>query len=139
MSFFFTDSSQFPFHLLTELCKMLFICIGSGQYDAYVNVPFGVARYKEKLFVAIPRRNPGIPSTLNVVELNGSPPHLNPLVMGYPNYQLNELNVSFTEHSLRVTYSNPKNHKLILFTANEQWNEQAGTENHFSIQVSCLG
>jgi hypothetical protein len=28
-------------------------------YDAYVNVPFGLSHYKNKLFVAIPRRNRG--------------------------------------------------------------------------------
>lgn len=63
-------------------------------YDAYVNVPFGLSNYKNRLFVSVPRRNPGIPATLNVVELKGKPPHTNPLLMGYPSYQMNSLSVS---------------------------------------------
>ena len=62
-------------------------------YNASVNVPFGLAYYDGKLFVALPRRNPGIPSTLNIVVLNGDPPHLNPLLTAYPNYQMTALDV----------------------------------------------
>jgi dopachrome tautomerase len=66
----------------------------SMLYDSYVNVPFGVSRYKSKLFVTVPRHNPGIPATLNVVELKGNPPYINPLLVGYPSYQMNSLSVS---------------------------------------------
>lgn len=65
-----------------------------SYYNASVNVPFGIAHYKSKLFVAVPRRNRGVPSTLNVVELSGNAPYINPLLRGYPNYQMNTLNVS---------------------------------------------
>lgn len=80
-----------------------FQCLHSDSvaYNATVNIPFGVAHYRSKsnpsivkLFVSIPRRNPGIPSTLNVVELNGNSPHLNPLLIGYPSYQVNTPSVS---------------------------------------------
>lgn len=63
-------------------------------FNASVNVPFGLDYHEGMLFVAIPRRNPGIPATLNVVELVGSVPHINPLLKGYPDYQTNALNVS---------------------------------------------
>ncbi|CRL01323.1 CLUMA_CG014255, isoform A [Clunio marinus] len=63
----------------------------TNVYDAYVNVPFGMTRYRDKLFVTIPRRNPGIPSSLNVVELVGNPPYINPMLISYPNFQTNAL------------------------------------------------
>ena len=59
-----------------------------------MNVPFGLAHYGNKLFVAVARRNPGIPSSLNVVELTGSPPYINPPLISYPNWNMNTLNVS---------------------------------------------
>lgn len=62
-------------------------------YDPYVNVPFGISRYKDKLFVTVPRRNPGIPATLNVIDLKGNPPYINPLLIGFPSYQMNSLSV----------------------------------------------
>lgn len=66
---------------------------GSVLFDPYVNVPFGVAHYKGKIFVTVPRRNPGIPATLNIVELIGKPPYINPLMIGFPSYQMNSLSV----------------------------------------------
>ena len=59
-----------------------------------MNVPFGLAHYGNKLFVTVARRNPGIPSTLNVVELTGNPPYINPPLISYPNWNMNMLNVS---------------------------------------------
>jgi hypothetical protein len=63
------------------------------DYDAYNVVPFGVSRYKNKLFLTVPRRNPGIPATLNVIELKGEPPYINPLIKAFPSYQMNSLSV----------------------------------------------
>lgn len=81
--------------------KTIFIFLSSDTesgdlyfYNASVNVPFGMTYYGNRLFVTVPRRNPGIPSTLNVVELNGNPPYLNPLLSAYPNWNVNALNVS---------------------------------------------
>ncbi|XP_070504364.1 L-dopachrome tautomerase yellow-f2-like [Chironomus tepperi] len=64
----------------------------SSFYNPYVNVPFGIAHYGNKLFVTVARRNPGIPSSLNVVELTGNPPYINPPLISYPNWNMNTLN-----------------------------------------------
>lgn len=89
----------------------------SAAYDAYVNVPFGVAHYRNKvnnnikLFVAVPRRNPGIPSTFNTVELTGNAPHLNPKLVAYPSWQHTTLSVSmsnFVKTTLNKYIQNPK-------------------------------
>lgn len=34
------------------------------------NIPFGVEVWKDKVFITIPRRNPGVPATLNYVDLS---------------------------------------------------------------------
>lgn len=85
--FLFIEQFLNVFYLSAESSDLYF-------YNASVNVPFGMTYYNGRLFVTVPRRNPGIPSTLNVVELNGNPPYLNPLLSAYPNWNFNALNVS---------------------------------------------
>lgn len=51
----------------------------------------------DKVFLAIPRRNKGIPSTLNYVKLEANKDtYVNPKLHSYPNYETNELNVSLS-------------------------------------------
>lgn len=56
-------------------------------------MPVGVDRFKNKLFITVPRRRPGIPSTLNYVEVDefgvDRSPHLKP----FPNIETNSLRV----------------------------------------------
>lgn len=62
------------------------------DYIAYNNVPMGASHYKDRLFITIPRRRPGVPATLNYVSVNaavGSSPTLRP----YPDIHTNALNV----------------------------------------------
>lgn len=62
------------------------------NYIAYNNVPMGATHFKNKLFITIPRRRPGVPSTLSYISTNatiGSSPALTP----YPNLNMNELHV----------------------------------------------
>lgn len=52
----------------------------------------GTSHYKDRLFITIPRRRPGVPSTLNYVSVNaavGSSPSLRP----YPDIHTNALQV----------------------------------------------
>lgn len=44
--------------------------IENGEFIRQNNVPFGVEVWRDKVFVTIPRRNPGVPSTLNYVPLS---------------------------------------------------------------------
>uniref|UniRef100_A0A2A4K4U3 Bee-milk protein n=1 Tax=Heliothis virescens TaxID=7102 RepID=A0A2A4K4U3_HELVI len=58
--------------------------ITDGSYIAVNNMPTGIARWKDKLFITIPRWKKGIPSTLNYVFLNdtqSAPLH------PYPNWE----------------------------------------------------
>lgn len=40
------------------------------DYERYNNVPMGVTRWRNKLFVTMPRRRTGVPGTLNVLEFD---------------------------------------------------------------------
>lgn len=63
------------------------------QYVAYNNVPMGATHYRGRLFVTVPRRRPGIPSTLNYV-LTKSSPGSSPSFRPYPDLETNSLDVS---------------------------------------------
>lgn len=63
-----------------------------SDYVAYNNVPFGATHYKDKLFITLPRRRPGVPATLNYISLN-APKGSSPSLRGFPNYELNALHV----------------------------------------------
>ena len=66
--------------------------VPNANFIAYNNVPMSVAHYKGKVIITVPRRAPGIPSTLNYVDADlpeGSSPALRP----YPNFEMNKLHV----------------------------------------------
>lgn len=67
----------------------------TSDYIAYNNVPMGVTHYKDRLFVTVPRRRPGIPSTLNYISVK-SRKGTSPSFRGYPNFRVNELHVSLS-------------------------------------------
>lgn len=54
------------------------------------NIPMGSNLYKNKLFVIVPRRRDGIPSTVNYVNFNSTNRHNVPLIP-YPNWEMNSL------------------------------------------------
>lgn len=61
-----------------------------ANYVPYNNVPMGATHHHDRLYVTVPRRRPGIPSTLNYISTKASP-HSSPTFRAYPNYQTNEL------------------------------------------------
>lgn len=62
-------------------------------YNASNNVPMGVTHYKGRLFVTVPRRRVGIPSTLNVINTN-EPKGSSPAFQPFPDSNTNSLHVS---------------------------------------------
>ncbi|KAF5276229.1 hypothetical protein FQR65_LT04034 [Abscondita terminalis] len=54
------------------------------------NIPLGANRWRNKLFITVPRRRPGIPSTLNFIWTNTTDKHNVPLIP-YPNAEVNKL------------------------------------------------
>lgn len=70
----------------------------------------GATRYKDNIFVTVPRRSPGIPSTLNVISAKaskGSSPDYKP----FPNAKTNRLHVN-------------GNHKILFFKASAQFHSE---------------
>lgn len=61
---------------------------GSIDYQYVNNIPMGANVWKDKLFISVPRRRYGVPSTLNYVPLNSKERHNVPL-KPYPNWDLN--------------------------------------------------
>ncbi|XP_017084550.2 L-dopachrome tautomerase yellow-f-like [Drosophila eugracilis] len=77
-------------------------CLGESQPDnnrngtfiQYNNVPQGVTHFRGRLFVTTPRRQPGIPSTLNYIDLDKDGWNPSPYLRAYPNFALNQFNAS---------------------------------------------
>lgn len=69
---------------------------GDDSYIPYNNVPQGVNHYKGRLFITMPRRSPGVPSTLNYIDLKQTKSGDSPRLKSYPNAEINSLRVSTT-------------------------------------------
>ncbi|XP_037709186.1 L-dopachrome tautomerase yellow-f [Drosophila subpulchrella] len=68
--------------------------IRNGSFIQYNNVPQGVTHFRGRLFVTTPRRQEGIPSTLNYIDLARDGWSQSPNLLAYPNFALNQYNVS---------------------------------------------
>uniref|UniRef100_A0A182S4V5 Yellow protein n=1 Tax=Anopheles funestus TaxID=62324 RepID=A0A182S4V5_ANOFN len=72
-------------------------------FHAYDNIPMGASHHKNRLFITIPRRRPGVPATLNVIDLSKvtrgdrSPP-----LKAYPTYPINELQPQYAPDLRRL-------------------------------------
>lgn len=54
------------------------------------NIPMGANKWKDKLFVTVPRRRNGVPSSLNYIPLKSGERHNVPLIP-YPDWETNVL------------------------------------------------
>ncbi|EDW97174.1 L-dopachrome tautomerase yellow-f2 [Drosophila yakuba] len=66
----------------------------NASYIPYNNVPMGATHFRGRLFVTMPRRRVGIPSTLNYIDLAEDGSVLSPKLRAYPNFGLNQFNAS---------------------------------------------
>ncbi|XP_055851594.1 L-dopachrome tautomerase yellow-f2-like [Episyrphus balteatus] len=62
----------------------------NDSYIPYNNVPMGVSHFKGKLFITMPRRRLGIPSTLNYIDLKTVGSNRSPKLRAYPDMDTNE-------------------------------------------------
>ncbi|XP_061393605.1 L-dopachrome tautomerase yellow-f2-like [Musca vetustissima] len=60
------------------------------SYIPYNNVPMGATHYKGRLFVTMPRRRVGIPSTLNYIDMNADGDIKSPKLRAYPDFETNQ-------------------------------------------------
>ncbi|XP_052865664.1 L-dopachrome tautomerase yellow-f-like [Anopheles cruzii] len=65
-------------------------------FQAYNNVPMGATHHKNRVFISIPRRRPGVPATLNVIDLSKVVKgDRSPALSAYPSYLTNALKPGF--------------------------------------------
>lgn len=62
-------------------------------YIAGNNVPMGASHHRNRIFLTVPRRRPGIPATLNFVYTKTLSGNVSPSYIPFPNLQTNELHV----------------------------------------------
>lgn len=62
-------------------------------YVAGNNVPMGASHHRDRIFLTVPRRRPGIPATLNFVNTKALSGNTSPSFIPFPNLQTNELHV----------------------------------------------
>uniref|UniRef100_A0AAG5CYD5 Yellow protein n=1 Tax=Anopheles atroparvus TaxID=41427 RepID=A0AAG5CYD5_ANOAO len=73
------------------------------SFTPYYNLPMGATHHKGRLFVTIPRRRPGIPSTLNVIVLDQVPAgEQSPRLTAYPDALTNELRKAYEPDPKRL-------------------------------------
>lgn len=85
----------FPLNAFTEV---------NGKYDfiQYNNVPMGATHYKDRIFVTVPRRSPGVASTLNVISTK-SPKGSSPSFKPFPDAVTNTLHVNIVERGSYIS------------------------------------
>uniref|UniRef100_A0A182N5H5 Yellow protein n=1 Tax=Anopheles dirus TaxID=7168 RepID=A0A182N5H5_9DIPT len=71
-------------------------------FNTYGNLPMGVTHHKGFLYVTIPRRRPGIPATLNVIDMARNPSVNDPTLSPYPNLLVNTLRSDFAADPKRI-------------------------------------
>ncbi|XP_053684628.1 L-dopachrome tautomerase yellow-f2 [Sabethes cyaneus] len=71
-------------------------------FNAYGNIPMGVSHYKGRLFITIPRRRPGIPATLTVINMEKVQQINNPSLSGYPEALTNTLHLDYAADPKRI-------------------------------------
>lgn len=112
------------FSLTFKLSRTFFTTAeGNFAYLAYNNVPQGFAPHisnkSSRIFIAVPRRNPGVPSTLNFIKLDdGQESYTNPKLQGFPNYEMNELDVSIGSYFAAKTLDAATRHIVRNITMN---------------------
>lgn len=85
---------------------------GSETFNAYNNVPMGAMYHQGFLFITIPRRRSGVPSTLNVINTKTTTSN-SPQLKPFPSVKENELQV-ITSYLIIVSTINKFLIKCIL-------------------------
>lgn len=73
---------------------MYMLLFAAKNVISYNIVPQGVEHYNGMLFVTTPRRNRGIPSTLNYIDIKNNNEGQSPKLRPWPNAEMNSLHVS---------------------------------------------
>lgn len=72
------------------------------SFNAYNNIPMGATHHKGRVFIAVPRRRPGVPATLNVINVNKQKGGKSPPLTAYPEYIINQLHSDYHADPKRI-------------------------------------
>ncbi|XP_049536241.1 L-dopachrome tautomerase yellow-f2-like [Anopheles darlingi] len=72
------------------------------QFNPYGNLPMAVTHHKGFLYITIPRRRPGIPATLNVIDMARNPSVNNPVLEAYPDLLTNTMHLDYSDDPKRI-------------------------------------
>lgn len=108
---------------LRTVLTSVFTVSNSDYYVPKNNIPFGVTRHGDWLYIGCPRRRIGVPSTLNRIRISSASVDRSPRLEGYPNYDLNDIIVStlrknFTNYECNISL--PEWITLIVFWPTKQ-------------------
>ncbi|XP_055617290.1 L-dopachrome tautomerase yellow-f isoform X2 [Toxorhynchites rutilus septentrionalis] len=72
-------------------------------FVSYNNIPMGVTHHKGRLFIAIPRRRPGVPATLTTIDISSAKQGMkSPPLNAYPDYIVNQLHNDYHADPKRI-------------------------------------
>lgn len=94
-----SDDTGFKFP--TDMADEVVATANDGNFIPYNNVPMGIEHYQNRLFVTVPRRRMGIPSTLNYVNLQGGH-NKSPRLRPFPDLATNTLQPNLQADSSRI-------------------------------------
>ncbi|XP_062540251.1 L-dopachrome tautomerase yellow-f-like [Armigeres subalbatus] len=65
-------------------------------FVSYNNIPMGATHHKGRVFISVPRRRPGIPATLNVIDIEKQKKgNKSPALTAYPENRINQLHLDY--------------------------------------------
>lgn len=101
-----------------------------GQYKPENNIILGVERWKDILFVTVPRWRSGVPSSLNFIKLPNweKSPRLNP----YPSWEVSSLQQQPTESTIVSTY------RVHVDECDRLWAVDNGVDDSFDNPTSIV-
>lgn len=72
------------------------------SFVSYNNIPMGATYHNGRVFIAVPRRRPGVPGTLNVIDINKQEGTKSPKLTPYPEYRVNQLHSDYRADPKRL-------------------------------------
>ncbi|XP_055588228.1 L-dopachrome tautomerase yellow-f2 [Uranotaenia lowii] len=75
---------------------------GNETFSPYGNLPMGATHYEGRLYVTFPRRRPGIPATLAVIDTKSVRSVSNPQLAAYPDRLTNTLHLDYSADPKRI-------------------------------------
>ncbi|GAB0088345.1 L-dopachrome tautomerase yellow-f2 [Sergentomyia squamirostris] len=121
---------SFENHQTPSASDFIFMDNGMMPFIPYNNVPMGVTHHKGRLFITIPRRRSGVPSTLNVISLASASVTKSPQLRPYPDFERNDINSSLPMEERIISVYRSK-----MDTCDRLWFADTGRHEYLNTTV----